>query len=168
MEATLGRKGDYSVRAMLFIARNFGERQKSREIAREMDIPPLYLSQILANLVQHDLLEAVAGPTGGYCLSRPPDEISLLHVVEAAEGPIKLDRCVLQGGPCSWETSCPVHIPWARAQAAMATQLTGTTFADLSNVAESIDSGTHELPADAPPHKTQTPRLKRKKRLKKK
>ncbi len=162
MEATLGRKGDYSVRGMLFVATHYGQRQKSREIAKEMGIPPRYLPQILANLVQHGLLDAMAGPTGGYCLARPPEEISLLEVVEAAEGSIKLERCVLQGGPCDWENACPVHIPWARAQNAMAEELRATTLAQLVANAAELAEGTHELPADTPSHTFPTPRIRRK------
>ncbi len=168
MQASLGRKGDYSVRAVLYLAKHFGDRRKAREIAEEMDIPHRYLTQILASLVQHDLLTAVAGPSGGYCLARPPEEITLLEVVEAAEGAIGLDRCVLQGGPCSWEENCPVHIPWARAQNAMADQLSSTTFADLVDTAADIIAGTHELPTDAPPHKLPTTRRSRGAKQKKK
>ena len=161
MQPSLGRKGDYSVRAVLDLARHHGDRRKAREIAGDMDIPLRYLTQILANLVQHGLLDAVAGPTGGYTLARPPEGVTLLEVVEAAEGPIKLEQCVLRGGPCSWEDSCPVHIPWARAQNALAARLAATTFADLASNASEIDRGTHELPADAPVHRVATPRLAR-------
>ena len=162
MQASLGRKGDYSVRALIDIARGRGDRRKAREIASEMGIPNRYLTQILANLVQHGLLSAVAGPSGGYVLARPSDEISLLEIVEAAEGPIALDVCVLRGGPCSWETSCPVHIPWARAQNAMAEQLSTTSLADLVGIDGDLAAGTHQLPEDTPPHRIPTTRLPRK------
>ncbi len=161
MQASLGKKGDYSVRAMLEIARHRGERRKAREIATAMDIPHRFLTQILAELVQAGLLEAVAGRSGGYVLARPSEEISLLDVVEASEGPIALDVCVLRGGPCSWEDSCPVHIPWARAQNAMAEHLGQTSFADLVEIDEQLEAGTHALPDDTPPHKIPTKRLPR-------
>ena len=69
MQTSLGRKGDYSVRAVLFLSIHGGERQKAQVIADEMDIPSRYLRQILADLVQEGLLTAVAGPAGGYCLA---------------------------------------------------------------------------------------------------
>ena len=78
MQTTLGRKGDYSVRAVLDIANHAGQRRKSREIAEDMDIPARYLPQILANLVEHGILSAEAGPTGGYLLARPATDITLL------------------------------------------------------------------------------------------
>ena len=162
MQASLGRKGDYSVRAVLDLARNNGGRRKAREIAEDMDIPHDYLTQILANLVQQGLLTAVAGPSGGYVLARPADDITLLEVVEAAEGPIGLEQCVLRGGPCSWEDSCPAHIPWARAQNAMAEELAATSFADLVGIDHELAAGTHVIPLDTPPHQISTPRLPRK------
>ncbi|MHC4067293.1 MAG: RrF2 family transcriptional regulator, partial [Planctomycetota bacterium] len=69
MRVALGRKADYSVRAVLDLASHFGRgRRKAREIATVMDIPERYLGQILADLVRADLLSAVAGPDGGYSL----------------------------------------------------------------------------------------------------
>ena len=158
MQTSLGRKGDYSVRAMLRVASSPGERQKAREIAEAMGIPHRYVSQILANLVQQDLLTAMAGPNGGYCLARPAEEISLLEIVESAEGAISLDQCVLHGGPCTWVDSCPIHIPWARAQQAMANHLATTSLADLVSFGAEIDAGIHVLPPDTPPHKVPTRR----------
>jgi Rrf2 family protein len=152
VQATLGRKGDYSVRAVLDISNHSGGRRKSREIAEEMDIPSRYLPQILANLVEHGILTAEAGPTGGYLLARPADDVTLLDVVEAAEGPIHIDQCVLRGGPCDWDTSCPVHVPWNRALTALTEQLSQTTFAELTLHCVQIADGTYVLPEDMPPH----------------
>lgn len=158
MQATLGRKGDYSVRATLDIANHNGDRRKAREIAEEMDIPARYLPQILANLVEHGILTAEAGPTGGYLLAKPADDLTLLEVVEAAEGPIIIDECVLRGGPCDWDVSCPIHVPWSRALNALTEQLSQTTFKELAMDCAAIAAGTYELPTDMPPHVTPTPR----------
>jgi len=162
MQAVLGRKGDYTVRAMIHLVRHASEgRQKARVVAAEMDIPDRYASQILANLVAHDLIHATAGPDGGYELARPAEDISLLEVVEAAEGPIKLERCVLRGGACDWNNVCPVHEAWSRAQQALIAELAGTSFDDLARIDRAISAGTYEIPADTPPHSVPTPRLGR-------
>lgn len=159
MRVALGRKGDYAIRAVLDLARHHGDgRRKAREIASEMDIPARYLPQILAILVRAKLLIAVAGRKGGYALARDPQTISLLEVVEAAEGPVDREECVLRGGPCDWEQACPVHQAWSRAQKAFVDQLRATTFAELARIDESIQAGTYELPSDAPPHPTLPPR----------
>ncbi len=123
-----------------------------------MDIPDRYVTQILANLVRHGLLTAVAGPNGGYSLARAPEGITLLEVVEAAEGQIGLDACVLRGGPCEWDEVCPLHITWAQAQNALKEHLSAATFAELAGHAADIDAETFEPPEDAPLHAVKTPR----------
>ena len=132
MQTTLGRTGDYGVRAVLDVARAHGVgRRKTREIAGAMNIPVRYLSQILALLVRADILTATAGPSGGYELARTPDDLTLLDVVEAVEGPVSLDRCVVRGIPCSSDGICAVHDAWSAAQDAMVDRLRDTTFAEL-------------------------------------
>ncbi len=157
MQLKLKRKGDYSVRAMIHLSRHYGSGlRQARQIASEMQIPYKYLTQILAQLVAQGLLEARHGPAGGYSLARPPGAITLLDVVEAAEGPATFDHCVLRDGPCDWEETCPVHDSWSRAQAALASELDATTLADLSQIDAEIEAGTHR-PAN-PPHPQATPR----------
>ncbi|RJQ08196.1 MAG: Rrf2 family transcriptional regulator [Dehalococcoidia bacterium] len=141
MEIALERRGDYSVRAVIDLARHFGKgRRKAREIATVMDIPVRYLPQLLAPLVHRGLLVATAGPEGGYALARDPASITVLEVIEAAEGPLESPRCVLRGGPCDWDETCPLHETWGRARDALAAELGRTTFAELAAVDEAIQS----------------------------
>lgn len=150
MQISLGRKGDYSVRAMVVLARAYGDgRRKAREIASVMDIPERYLPQVMAPLVRRGLVLATAGPDGGYELSLRPRDITLLEVIEAAEGPIAGDQCLLQGGPCDWSDVCPVHDTWARAHTVLARELRRTNFADLARADERIERG--EVPRPAEP-----------------
>lgn len=142
MQIALGRKGDYSVRAVIDLARQYGNgRRKSREIARAMDIPERYLPQLLAPLVHAGLLVATAGPDGGYALAVPPTSISLLQVIELAEGPLESPECVFQGGPCDWEGICPAHDAWVGGRAVLAKHLDLTTFEDLANADAAIERG---------------------------
>lgn len=154
MQITLGRKGDYSVRAALDLARaHGGRRRKAREIAAAMDVPERYLPQILANLVRHGILVAVAGPDGGYALARDPSEISLLEVVEAAEGPVARTECVLRGGPCDWTAVCALHDTWADVQGAAVEQMRRATLAELAAVDAAIEAGNYRARAgDSPAH----------------
>ena len=50
-------------------------------------MPERFLLQILRNLVTHGILRSTRGVDGGYALIRPADQISLLEVIEAIEGP---------------------------------------------------------------------------------
>jgi Rrf2 family protein len=159
VRVALGRKGDYAVRAVIDLARHWERgRRKTREIAEEMDIPPRYLAQILATLVHHGLLTAVAGPDGGYALANEPSSTSLLEVVEAVEGPIALEECVLRGGPCDWTNACPLHPAWVRAQSALVDELRATTFDELARIDDQLEAGTYGLPTAAPAHPKQRSR----------
>lgn len=141
MQVTLGSRGDYSVRAILFLARTYGEgRRKSREIAADMQIPEKFLPQVLGTLVKAGLVESVAGPDGGYSLTRSPAAISLLEVVEAAEGPVRNGKCLLRGGPCRWEGACSIHEAWSRAQEKLIVELATTSFAELAAADAAMDS----------------------------
>jgi Rrf2 family iron-sulfur cluster assembly transcriptional regulator len=142
MQITLGSKGDYSVRAILDLARaHGGPRRKAREISDKMDIPRKYLPQVLGDLIRAGLVESVAGPGGGYSLARSPAEVSLLEVVEAAEGPIQRTKCLLRGGPCHWDNACALHAAWAKAQDKMIDQLKDTDFSVLAREDEVLERG---------------------------
>lgn len=138
MQIVLGSRGDYAVRAVLFLARYPG-RQRRREISAAMEIPDKYLPQILGALVAAGIARSTAGRLGGYELARTPDRVSLREVVEAAEGPLQADRCLLRGGPCHWVERCALHDAWTEAGDALSERLAATTFAELARRDEDLE-----------------------------
>ena len=85
-------KGRYGLKAMLELAQNSSDSHllKSRQISERQNIPLKYLEQIIAALRKSDLLVSVRGSEGGYCLARSPDQITVLEVLSALEGPLSL------------------------------------------------------------------------------
>ena len=157
MQLSLRRKGDYALRAMISVGRHYETSlRQARQISTEMHIPYKTLTLILAGLVAEGLLKATHGPNGGYRLARDPGDISLLDIVEAAEGPATLEHCVLRDGPCDWKDSCPVHDTWARIQAALIQDLASTPLAELIAIDAAIEAGSHQ--PLAPPHAQSTAR----------
>jgi len=157
MQLSLRRKGDYAVRAMISVGRQYGSGlRQARQISTEMHIPYKTLTLILAGLVAKGLLIATHGPNGGYRLARDPRDISLLDIVEAAEGPATLDHCVLRDGPCDWEDTCPVHDTWARAEDALIRELASTSLAEMAAIDAAIEAGAYR--PSAPPHTQPTDR----------
>jgi Rrf2 family protein len=141
MQVQLGQRGDYAVRAVLHLARA-GERRRARDIAAAMSIPETYLPQILGALIRQGIVTSVAGPGGGYALARDPADVSLLDVVEAAEGPVRSGTCMLRGGPCYWDgRRCAVHDSWAQAQDSLAGSLAGVTFETLARRDAELEAG---------------------------
>lgn len=131
MQIVLGSRGDYTVRAVLYLARHPGVSRR-RDISEAMDIPDSFLPQILGALVRAGVARSVVGRRGGYELARPASSITLQEVVEVAEGPIESAKCLLRSGPCYWDDKCALHDAWSAAQAALVTQLATTTFAQLA------------------------------------
>ena len=155
MQIVLGSRGDYTVRAVLHLARHPG-RQRRRDISQAMDIPDKYLPQILAALVHAGIATSTVGRRGGYELARLPEAISLREVVEVAEGPIRSQKCVLRSGPCYWGDKCAIHDSWAAAEAALTDRLAATTFAEIARADWEIEQG-----SQAPPDAARMPRIHR-------
>lgn len=151
MNMTLSKRGDYVMRSAIALARAFdsGTPRKIREVVAETDLPRTFASQILADLVRAGLAVSKAGRDGGYWLARPPEEISVLEVVEAAEGPLRAERCALGDGPCRWETVCPLHETWVAATARLNGLLAETSLAEVALRDEAIEAGNYVTPADS-------------------
>lgn len=162
MDLGLTRRGDYAVRAALYLAASWGEAEsgyvKLREIAVAMDMPLSYAPQVLKLLATAELAEAKAGPDGGYRLRIAPSDITLLQLVEAAEGGFELRRCIMRGGPCHWNDACAVHPAWFEVVQACREQMSRTTVADLAAADARLRAG-EELPEEIrPPPSARGPR----------
>ena len=151
MDMTLSKRGDYVMRSAISLARAFdlGMTRKIREVVAETEVPKTFASQILADLVRAGLASSKAGRDGGYRLARPPGDISVLEVIEAAEGPLHAERCALGDGPCRWEAVCPLHETWSQATAALRELLSKTTLAEVTARDAAIEDGTYTVPPDA-------------------
>ena len=151
MNMTLSKRGDYVMRSAIALARAYqgGKPRKIREIVADTEVPRTFASQILSDLVRGGLAVSRAGREGGYRLSRPPEEINVLEVVEATEGPLRAERCALGEGPCRWEDVCPLHETWTQATSQLAELLSGTSLAEVAARDAAIDEGRYQVPLDA-------------------
>jgi len=125
------RQADYAVRAVLYLARNGHQRTATSMIAEKQRIPPSFLAKIVSQLSIAGLLHTSRGARGGVSLARPPQEITLLEVIEAIDGPIQLNECVGDAGACSFDDDCPLRPVWCDAQEQLVNKLKGTNFADM-------------------------------------
>jgi Rrf2 family protein len=86
----LSRTACYAIRAVTYIARQGDEAPiVGHEAAKELQLSGSFLLRILVAMSRAGLLRSIKGPNGGYRLARPVEEISLLDVVEAVEGPVR-------------------------------------------------------------------------------
>ena len=126
------RQADYATRAILHLARigKNGHVATSR-VAKEQQIPPAFLVKIISQLSIAGILHTSRGARGGVRLARKPKNITLLQVIEAIDGPIRLNVCIGREGVCSSEGNCPMQLVWCDAQNELITKLKNTSFAQL-------------------------------------
>jgi Rrf2 family protein len=126
------RQADYAVRAVAYLAKLGSDRRAATsQIALEQQIPPSFLAKIVSQLSVAGLLQTSRGARGGVSLARTPQEISLLEVVEAIDGPILLNECVLDIDACTFSKDCPMHPIWCASQAELVERLKHTSFGQI-------------------------------------
>jgi Rrf2 family protein len=126
------RQADYAVRAILHLAQaNPGERAATSRIAQQQRIPPSFLAKIISQLSIAGLLHTSRGARGGVTLARDPQDITLLEVIEAIDGPIQLNECAGENGTCTFDENCPIKAVWCNAQEELVARLRNTNFGQL-------------------------------------
>lgn len=86
----LTRASSYAVQAVVHMAvQPHDNPTPSHSIAKDRSIPERFLLKVLKPLVSAKILTSVKGPNGGYRLARPANEINVLEVLEAVEGPLR-------------------------------------------------------------------------------
>jgi len=128
----LSTKGQYGVRAMYEIARNYPNTPTTiKEISERQDVSVAYLEQILNRLRHAGLIASIKGPGGGYVLKRKPQEISIGEILKELEGPIAITNCLDPSEGCSRVDICVIHLLW-RSLGEKIDEFLGTiTLADL-------------------------------------
>ena len=91
----LTSKGRYAVMAMADLAKNYVVKEPTSltEISLRQGISIDYLEQLFSKLRKNNLVQSIRGPSGGYLLSKPPDEIKLLSIISAVDEKIKTVKC---------------------------------------------------------------------------
>lgn len=89
---------EYALRAIVHLAANPDKPCTNGDIAEATQVPPGYLSKVLQSLGRAGLVNAQRGPTGGFTLSRQPEDMTVLEVVNAVD-------------PIQRITKCPLNIP---------------------------------------------------------
>ena len=132
----LTRAADYAIRVMVHLAgMPEGSRASRADLAEAAECPEQFLSKVLQSLTRAGLVISHRGNTGGFELPRVHRETSILQVVEAIEGPIRLNVCLVSDDACSRQAWCPAHVVWAEAQKTMTDVLQSATISGLAALA---------------------------------
>ena len=125
---------DYGLRAMLYLALNYGGGPiQNSDISRRQKIPDQYLKQILPTLRRRGLVVSARGPQGGHRLSRPPAEMTVGEVIQALDGGLEILDFGAEGRrmPEAAETGKILEEFWTDLRKEMERTLNTTTLDDL-------------------------------------
>ncbi len=126
--------GEYAVRAMVGLAsKPFGTVTPISEISEEWEISENFLRKIIAHLVKMGLVHSRRGTNGGVRLAIPAEKLTLLDVIEAIEGKIFLNKCLIGPECCTQTAWCAVHTVWCEAQEAMRYILSKRSLAEIAS-----------------------------------
>ena len=130
MQLSITRRTDLATRALLSLDKS-GQKRKASDLAAELDASAGFLAQAMTPLVNRGWVRSEPGPTGGYSAVVSLDDVSVLDVVEAVEGPTDVSRCVLEGRPCNKGGRCALHDAWGRARGDLLSELAGTPLSSV-------------------------------------
>lgn len=129
----LTREADYGIRSVLYLARQpYKKISFVTEISEEYKIPRSFLAKILQKLVRGKIVRSYRGVKGGFSLARQAKDISVFDVLEAIEGKMALNLCLVDRKSCDFNRHCPIHTVWVAAQAKVAEVLKKANFEDLA------------------------------------
>lgn len=132
---------DYALRAMIHLAERGDEGPVSaRKLAQAEQISPQFASKIMQKLQSAHLVTSTMGPKGGFVLARPAEEINLLDVIQAVQGPVSVSDCVFSRDVCPRRPSCTISPRLAALQGMIEGFLKGISVADLVNGTGQSDS----------------------------
>jgi len=150
----ISTKGEYGIRAMLYIAMHGDEGPvTSHEIAKHQGIPEPYLRQILAVLSKDRLIHSNRGPQGGHVLARPAAGINLRHILVSLEGQTTAIDMIL-ALPCTISVGpdhCAIREVFLEVKQAVERILSATTLADMVERQRVISNDRISVPHDLVP-----------------
>ncbi len=134
-------RGEYGMRAMVELSRQFGQGPVSlTAIAQNATVPTAYLEQLMGPLRRAGLVRSTRGAHGGYELSRAPSEIKVGEVYRVLEGPVAPMECVSEVEPeeqCPLIDGCATRVVWLKVRDSIVDALDSTSLDDLISTSRS-------------------------------
>lgn len=128
----LTRAADYAVRLLIHLAMQPEGTIVSKAIlAKQANAPESFVAKILQVLSRAGFIQTRRGVIGGFSLLPKGRLASLLEVIEAVDGPISLNLCLVSGDSCNRQPECLAHNVWVDAQEAMVAVLRNATIDSL-------------------------------------
>lgn len=128
----LSQGAQYAISAVIALSKQpEGATVSASELAKPLNCPAAYLSQVLSKLKPAGIIKSQRGLNGGVYLARKTSEISMMDVIKAIDGSEFFERCFLGIEGCGCIEPCPFHDFWSKERTKIQKWLIDTTFDDV-------------------------------------
>ena len=146
------KMADYGVLLLGHLARHEDDLTSASGLAETYHMSKPVVANLLKEFCKAGLLESRRGLHGGYRLARSPEQITLLDILHAIDGPVQLIDCAVDelgsiGPACEYEDVCPSRGPMVSVHRRIVGFLRGLTLAQLMDSSAPVPS----IPVDVTP-----------------
>jgi Rrf2 family protein len=128
----LNNTSQYAIKIVTFIVQNGSQNKyNAKDISEKLSIPYKYLTRIMTQLVEANIIISTRGREGGYSIQKEPSEIKIVDILEAVKESLHQKECLLGNGPCNARDKCVLHDKWTSPKKAIADMFRNTTLEDL-------------------------------------
>ncbi len=127
------RDTDYAFRLAAHLTAAYGSEKtlSAKVLAKETQVSYALTCKILQKLAHVGIVASVMGPRGGWKLAQPPEKVEFRHIIEAVQGPVMVNKCLLGGFKCPLKGKCPAHPKMAQLQKQIAGYLQELTLKEF-------------------------------------
>ena len=130
----ISRKTEYAIRGMIYLAKQPRDQfVMIKEITKATKTSPFFLVKIFQGLSNANLVVSSRGAVGGFKLSRKPEYITLRDILEATEGPVIMNLCVIDNRSCGFSKTCSAHVAWKKLRNSMNVILEDVTLKEIAS-----------------------------------
>lgn len=130
----------YGVRMVVTLAQK-DEVMSTVELAKEMDVSPLYLRQLAPVLERAGIIQGFRGTKGGYRLKVRPGDITIFDIINAFDEDFSLLDCIKSANSCSRSPDCTTRYLWKDLSDLLKNTLQGMTLMELITRKNNNDTG---------------------------
>lgn len=129
----LNTTSQYAIRIMTFIVQNDTEKLfNAKKISEQLSIPYKYLTKIMTQLVDANIIKSIRGREGGYQIIKEPSSIKIVDILEAVKECLHGNNCLLGTGSCNERKKCALHDNWKKPKMEILNMFQNTTLEEIS------------------------------------
>jgi Rrf2 family protein len=125
----ISQTAEYALRAIVYLATQQEAACTTAHISEATQVPSGYLAKVMQNLGRAGLVASQRGLNGGFVLTKPPEELTVLEVINAVDPIRRIRVCPL--GIEEHRSLCPLHRKLDSAAAMLEDTFRGTTMDEL-------------------------------------